>query len=76
MHAPERWPASDVETWGAWRDYLDRIEDPHVETLKREAEAELARIVRCTGSKRESRRPSLVPVAGEPRRGPTWVSVK
>ena len=41
--------------------------------LKREADAELARIARCSGERRKPRRPSLMPTAGELRRGATWV---
>ena len=31
----------------AWRDHLDRVQDLNVATLKREADCEIARILRC-----------------------------
>ena len=31
----------------AWRDHLDRVQDPNIATLKREADCEIARILRC-----------------------------
>ena len=76
MHQPERWPLSQAEDWWAWRDHLDHVQDPNIVTLKREADCEIARILRCCESRWERRRPSLVPAAGEGRRGATWVSVK
>src|SRR5829696_8133266 len=42
MHAPERWPYGEIESWWAWRDHLDRIQDPNIATLKREADCEIA----------------------------------
>ena len=47
MHAPERWPYGEIESWWAWRDHLDRVQDPNIATLKREADCEIARILRC-----------------------------
>ena len=46
MHAPERWPYGEIESWWAWRDHLDRVQDPNIATLKREADCEIARILR------------------------------
>ena len=45
----------------AWRDHLDHIEDVHIGSLKREADAELARIERCRSERREPKRVGLVP---------------
>src|SRR5215207_3692655 len=62
MHEPERWPVSNAETWWSWRDYLDRVEDlPNIATLKREADCEIARILRCAGDRWQPRKPSLIP---------------
>ena len=62
MHEPERWPVSNAETWWSWRDYLDRVEDlPNIATLKREADREIARILRCAGDRWQPRKPSLIP---------------
>ena len=47
MHEPERWPFGDIESWWAWRDHLDRVQDLNIATLKREADCEIARIMRC-----------------------------
>jgi hypothetical protein len=47
MQQPERWPLSPADSWLAWREHLNRFEGLHAETLKREAEAEMARILRC-----------------------------
>ena len=47
MHQPERWPLSQAEDWWAWRDHLDQVQDPNIVTLKREADCEIARILRC-----------------------------
>ena len=76
MHAPERWPYGEIESWWAWRDHLDRVQDPHIATLKREADCEIARILRCcefevgaeaagagAGGDRE---PGLMDEAGQP----------
>ena len=57
MHAPERWPYGDIESWWAWRDHLDHIQDPNIATLKREADCEIARILRCCESRWEPKRP-------------------
>ena len=57
MHAPERWPYGEIESWWAWRDHLDRVQDPHIATLKREADCEIARILRCCKSRWEPKRP-------------------
>ena len=61
MHAPERWPFGDVESWWAWRDHLDRVQDLNIATLKREADCEIARILRCCEARWEPKRPRLVP---------------
>ena len=76
MQQPERWPLSQAEDWWAWRDHLDQVQDPNIVTLKREADCEIAKILRCCELRWERRRPSLVPAAGVGRRGATWVSVK
>ena len=52
MHQPERWPLSQAEDWWAWRDHLDHVHDPNIVTLKREADCEIARILRCCESRR------------------------
>jgi len=50
-----------IESWWAWRDHLDHIQDPNIATLKREADCEIARILRCE-SRWEPKRPArLVP---------------
>jgi hypothetical protein len=67
MHAPEPWPYADLEAWRDWRTHLDHAQDPNVATLRREADCEIARIVRCTNS-RWPKRPQLVP-RGWVRRG-------
>ena len=53
----------DIESWWAWRDHLDRVQDPNIATLKREADCEIARILRCCESRWEPKRPPprLVP---------------
>ena len=61
MHQPEHWPLSQAEDWWAWRDHLDQAEVPHIATLKREADCEIARILRCCKSQWGPKRPSLVP---------------
>ena len=61
MRAPELWPYDSEATWRHWRDHLDTLQDPNVATLKREADAELARILRCQEGRWEPKRPSLVP---------------
>ena len=62
MHEPERWPVSNAETWWSWREYLDRVEDlPNIATLKREADCEIARILRCAGDRWQPRKPPLIP---------------
>jgi hypothetical protein len=47
MHEPRPWPYDDPKTWQVWRDHLDHLQVPHIAALKREADAELARIARC-----------------------------
>ena len=59
MQQPERWPLSPANSWLAWREHLNRFEGLHAETLKREAEAEMAKILRCQAER--PRRRSLVP---------------
>ena len=49
MREPLSWPYDSEATWRAWRDHLDQVPEPplHIDTLKRDADAEIARIVRC-----------------------------
>jgi hypothetical protein len=62
MQQPESWPFGSADEWWSWRDYLDEVKDlPNVATLKREADAEKARIWRCIGDRWQPRRPSLIP---------------
>ena len=61
MRAPQPWPASSETDWRLWRGYLDDVQMPHLATLKREADAEIARIVRCRYGRREPKRPAAVP---------------
>ena len=61
MRAPEPWPYASYDDWYAWRDHLDTAEDPNIATLKREADCEIARILRCCESRWEPKRPRLVP---------------
>ena len=61
MRAPESWPYSSEAEWRLWRDHLDRVEDPNLAALKREADCEIARILRCCESKWQPKRPRLVP---------------
>ena len=58
MRAPQPWPASSETDWRLWRGYLDDVQMPHLATLKREADAEIARIVRCRYGGREPKRPA------------------
>jgi hypothetical protein len=50
MREPQPWPYDSEQEWRAWRDHLDHVQAPvpHIATLKRDADAEIARIVRCT----------------------------
>ena len=58
----------DIESWWAWRDQLDRVQDPNIATLKREADCEIARILRCCEARWEPKRPArLVPGRGGDR---------
>ena len=34
MHAPERWPYGEIESWWAWRDHLDRVQDPNTRDVE------------------------------------------
>ena len=64
MRAPESWPYASEAEWRLWRELLDEPLPepvPHIATLKREADAEIARIARCTEAKWEPKRPALVP---------------
>jgi hypothetical protein len=63
MREPQPWPYDSEQEWRAWRDHLDHVQAPvpHIATLKRDADAEIARIVRCTQAKWEPKRPELVP---------------
>ena len=58
MQEPQPWPFVDLATWRLWRDHLDTLEVPNVATLKREADAELARILRCQEGRWEPKRPA------------------
>jgi len=54
MRAPESWPYASEAEWRLWRELLDQpVQEPlpHIATLKREADCEIARIVRCTQSR-------------------------
>src|SRR5829696_1000696 len=61
MRAPQPWPFSSETDWRLWRGHLDDVQMPHLATLKREADAEIARIVRCRYGRREPKRPAAVP---------------
>ena len=61
MQEPQPWPYVDLATWRLWRDHLDTLEVPNVATLKREADAQIARILRCQEGRWEPKRPALVP---------------
>jgi hypothetical protein len=61
MRAPQAWPFSSETDWRLWRGHLDHVRVPHVGALKREADAELARIARCREGRWEPKRPALVP---------------
>ena len=61
MRLPEPWPYASYDDWYAWRDHLDRVQDPNIATLKREADCEIARILRCCEARWEPKRPRLVP---------------
>jgi hypothetical protein len=76
MRAPEPWPFSSEADWRLWRVHLDHIKAPHIATLKREADAEIARIEHCREGRWEPKRPELVPRGAAERGQPTWVSVK
>ncbi|MFL5198643.1 MAG: hypothetical protein ACJ8BE_17255 [Microvirga sp.] len=71
MREPLSWPYDSEATWRAWRDHLDQVREPplHIGALKRDADAEIARIVRCREGRWEPKRPQLVP----PRAGPEVV---
>jgi len=47
MRAPQPWPCSSETDWRLWRGHLDHVQMAHLAALKREADAEIARIVRC-----------------------------
>lgn len=63
MREPLSWPYDSEATWRAWRDHLDQVPEPplHIGALKRDADAEIARIVRCREGRWEPKRPQLVP---------------
>jgi hypothetical protein len=62
MQTPERWPLSSETSWREYRDYLDRAQLPNVPALKRETDAELARIARVQEGRWEGpKKPALVP---------------
>lgn len=66
MRAPEPWPYASYDDWYAWRDHLDRVQDPNIATLKREADCEIARTARCREA-RWAEAPALVPERGARR---------
>jgi hypothetical protein len=70
MHEPRPWPYDDPKTWQVWRDHLDHLQVPHIAALKREADAELARIARCLEGRWEPKQPALVPERERGMRGP------
>jgi hypothetical protein len=61
MRAPQPWPFSSETDWRLWRDHLDHAQLSNVATLKREADAEIARIIRCQEGRWEPKKPALVP---------------
>ncbi len=61
MRAPQPWPCSSETDWRLWRGHLDHVQMPNRAALKREADAEIARIVRCRYGGREPKRPAAVP---------------
>ena len=64
MQQPDPWPYDCEAEWRLWRTHLDHLEAvPHIDTLKRAADAEIARIVRCREGHWGGRphRPALVP---------------
>src|SRR5215217_2814362 len=72
MRAPQPWPFSSETDWRLWRGYLDDAQMPHLATLKREADAEIARIVRCRYGRREPKRPAAVPPQRLPLTDARW----
>jgi len=67
MKAPACWPFSSETDWQLWRSHLDHVEVPHVAMLRREADAEIARIKRCREGRWEPNRPPvLVPLRPAP----------
>ena len=61
MRAPQPWPCSSETDWRLWRGHLDHVQMPHLATLKREADAEIARIVRYRYGRGKPKRPAPVP---------------
>jgi hypothetical protein len=59
--APAPWPYGRLEEWQAWRASLDGLKLPNVQSLRDEADHELARIARCMSEAAVVRRPPLVP---------------
>ena len=72
MLEPRLWPYDDLGTWRLWRDHLAHLHAPNVATLKREADAELARIARCLEGRWEPKQPALVPARERGMRGPLY----
>ena len=60
MRAPQPWPCSSETDWRLWRSHLDHVQMPNRAALKREADAEIARIVCCRYGG-EPKRPAAVP---------------
>jgi len=60
MQMPQPWPFSEITALRAWRDYLDDAQLANA-TLRREADAEIARALRCQEGRRQPKRPALVP---------------
>src|SRR4051794_30194791 len=47
MQMPQPWPFSGITELRAWRDYLEHAQLANAATLRREADAEIARALRC-----------------------------
>ena len=61
MQMPQPWPFSGITELRAWRDYLEHAQLANAATLRREADAEIARALRCQEGRRQPKRPALVP---------------
>jgi hypothetical protein len=66
--APAPWPYGRLEEWQAWRASLEELKLANADTLRGEADHELARIARCMSEAAAPKRPALVsPRVGESR---------